>query len=186
MNQLSEGALATRHIPHATSHLINDDRWLTSVFCLLTPHKLLQRIIAAIDNGKKTISLLLATKEHTIESQPLGTGQRRGFHILSTLDDGDADLLQTPIATTVLERRQEECVRPLVDDLLHHRTHALANIRNPSCLYLILNPRNLDILQISHARDTVLLVKRHQHGAMNRRKHDGTTQGRADDGRGLR
>ena len=159
MDHLSEGAIATWDIPYAASHLINDDIWLFPVSCLLTPNKILQRIIAAVDNGKEAVCLSLAAEEHAIEPQPLGTCQRRGLHVFCALDDGDAYLLETAIAATVLERGEEESVGSLVDDLLHHRTHALTDIHDASCFHLLLNPRNLDIFQISHTRDAVFLAQ---------------------------
>ena len=208
LNHLADGATATWHIPDATSDFVEEDRgclrgyggavvrWCeitNSYRSILVPPcprapvpPIPQGTIAAIDDGEETVGTGLAAKEHAIEAQPLGTGQGRRLHILGTLDDGNADLFQAAIAPAVLKGREEQGIRTLVDDLLHHRTHAFTHIGDTACLHLFVNPGNLDVLQIRHTSDTLFTTKRHQHRTMDGGEHHGATQWCADDCGGKR
>ena len=60
-------------------------------------------MIAVIYSLEQTISLLLATKQHAIESQPFSTCQWRCFHIVGTLYDRYINLIKLSISATVFK-----------------------------------------------------------------------------------
>ena len=63
-----------------------------------------------------------------------------------------------------------------VDDLLDNGTHAVATVGNLSLRHLLLDPGNLDILQISHTGDTVLTAEIHQQRRVDSGEHHGALQ----------
>ena len=86
---LADGAATAGDVPHGAYHLV--DQHAAALASL--PGLLTQGLIAAVDDGKEAVSLLLLAEKHAVELHPLGTGQRRSFHIFRTLDKRYVDVL---------------------------------------------------------------------------------------------
>ena len=125
---------------------------------------------------------MFATVQQAIEAHPLGTAQRRRFHVLSTLHDGNVYLLQLTIAATVLERRQQQGIGVQVDNLFDDGTHTIATVHDATRGDTLLHVRCLDVLQVGHTRHTRFTMQHREQRAMDRGKDDAATQGRTDDG----
>ena len=139
-------------------------------------------MIAAVHEGKKAVGLVFATVQQAIEAHPLGTAQRRRFHVLSTLHDGNVYLLQLTIAATVLERRQQQGIGVQVDNLFDDGTHTIATVHDATRRDTLLHVRCLDVLQVGHTRHTRFTMQHREQRAVDRGKDDAATQGRTDDG----
>ena len=84
--------------------------------------------------------------EHAVKTHPFGTGQRRFLHIFRTLYERNVHIFYAPIATAVLEGREQNGISLSIDNLLYQWVHAVATVDEFSIAASFLNERYLNIL----------------------------------------
>ena len=111
-NQSSDGALSSWHIPHTARQFVHDGADMRRIALC----QFLQPQVVGLHRSEQAVGLRLCSEEHAIETHPFRPSQGTRLHVVSRLDDGDAEMLQSAIATAVLERRQEQGIGLQVED----------------------------------------------------------------------
>ena len=94
----SEGALSAGDIPNAADKFVHEDRMMS-----VTTGFLPECQIVSFYFGKEAVGFGFGADKHAVEAHPLGTTEGRGFHVVSHLDDGNAEVFNSSVATAVLE-----------------------------------------------------------------------------------
>ena len=139
-------------------------------------------MIAPLYLLEETVGTLLLTIEHAIEAHPLGSCQWGGFHVFGAFDDGNIDVLQSAIASGILEGREEDGIGLCVDDLLDDRAHAVAAVYESSLLHTLLHERHFDILQVGHAGHLLFGLQLADKSTVHTGEHNAAAEGSAHNG----
>ena len=150
--------MATGDVPHGTDHLVDECLAAFAGLCSLS----LQRLIVLIYNLEEAVGLVVFAEEQSVELHPLGTGQRRRFHIFCTFYERDVDILEFAVAATILEGREHDDVGLDVDDALDGGIHATTAVGNMSFAHALLYVRNLDVLQVGNGGDALAEPERRE------------------------
>ena len=92
-------AISRRHKPGSAELLFGDNGRVRHI----GRDQLFQIEITLFRLPENGIGQRFLTEQHPVETNPFGTSQRQRFHIIGSLDNGDSQLLDRPVAT-ILER----------------------------------------------------------------------------------
>ena len=165
IKKTSHRATSTRYIPCRTTFQLADNRQRDR-----RKHStMLEPLITAVYFSKKTISFWSCAEQQSIKTHPFSTSQSGSFHIISTFNNGNIQLLNTPVTTTIFKRRKQNGIRMQVDNLFHIRIHAVTAIDNSSPFNAFLHDWQFDIFQVADTTDTVESSQIVHQSAMYRR-----------------
>ena len=130
---------------------------------------------------------MFAPIEHAVELHPLRPSQCRNLHVVGRLDDGDMYVFQFPVASAVLERRDEQAFGLHVYDFLDIGTHAVSTVGDMTGFcrfhcYTLLYIGDIDIIKVTHTTDGIGCLKVIQQTAKHRGKNDRPLDRRPYDG----
>ena len=118
--------------------------------------------IGSFGTVKQRVGKALGAEKTSIELHPLGTSERRGLHIVGTLDDrysqlpyldGHTQLRELAVAPGIFKRREQYGVGTQFDYTLDIRSHAVAAIGNVARFYTLHKLRLMDVLHIAYSRN---------------------------------
>ena len=125
---------------------------------------------------EQRVGTLSTVKQPAIVAHPLGTPQSRRLHVVGSLDDGDAQARELRDRGIALIRADDHRVGMQGNDLLYVGRHGVAAIHDLAGLCPPLYVGDEDILQVTHADDTVLQMKVFQQLTVRCREHNHTTE----------
>ena len=131
---------------------------------------------------EETVGFVALAKEQSVETHPLGTRQRRCFHILGTLYDGYAYLLCLAVAAGVLEGRQHDDLWLHVHNLLDYGIQTVAAVNDVSLLDLQLYVGQLNVLRVGHTHNAATQPQLREQGAMDGREDGSPLNGNFNHG----
>ena len=149
--EYARGALSVGHMPRAAKRTLGKQaRTLLARRC-----QVFQPVVSLLYFLEKTVCPLLHTEEHAIHPYPLGTCQRRHFHVVGTLHDGDAHLLQSSVAALTLVGGRHEQVGLEVHYLLYVHGIARSQVANLPLGNSLLETGVPEVFRVEDATDVL-------------------------------
>ena len=139
-----------------------------------------QTEIVALYYGKERIGAFFTAKKQTVKLHPFCAPERRSFHIIGTLDDGNTRFVESPISTTVLKGRKQQHIGFSLDNFLHVGRHSVAAIGHTSIGNPRFNLRQQHILQVAYAANGIQLTEHLQECSVSGSEEHSPTRGAAD------
>ena len=165
-------------VPGGSAFQLHDERGPG----LRLARRLLQAQVVPLDAAEQGIRHLRPPEEHAEEAHPFRPPEGRGLHVVGTFNDGDAELLDAPVAAAVLKGREQDGVRGEVHDALHVRVHRAADVRHAPVGATRLHFGEVDVLAVADAPDGIQRAQFLQEAAMDGGVDQRPLQGHAHDG----
>ena len=136
-----------------------------------------QLVVSLLYFLEKAVCQLFYTEEHAIHPYPLGTCQRRHLHVVGTLHNGYAHLLQSSIATLALVGRRHEQVGLEIHHLLYIHGIACTQVADITLGDVLLEPGVPEVFGVEYASDVLTYPQFLQQCRMRGRVYGGTLYG---------
>ena len=99
---------------------------------------------------------MLSAEQHAVEANPFSPAQRSPLHVVGTLNERYSELAQLAIAAAVLKRRQHYGIGADVYQTLYVRCHGFAEVGNLAARNILVQLRQVDVLQVANTLDLVV------------------------------